>query len=104
MKKEIAAAAGADVPDTQEQVTSTESKCPVAHVPRKFHTNTDWWPNQVNLNLLHQHSPLSDPMGKQFNYAEEFNSLALNVVIKDLNPLLPNSRVWGPAVFGTYAP
>jgi len=104
MKKEIAAAAGADVPDTQEQVTSTESKCPVAHGPRKFHTNTDWWPNQVNLNLLHQHSPLSDPMGKQFNYAEEFNSLDLNAVIKDLHALMTDSQDWWPADFGHYGP
>ena len=98
------AAAGATVPHTQEQHSSTESKCPVAHGARKFQTNTDWWPNQLDLRVLHQHSPLSDPMGEEFNYAEEFKSLDLNAVIKDLHALMTDSQDWWPADFGHYGP
>ena len=94
MEKEFAIAAGAAAPHTQEQVNSTESKCPVAHGARKFHTNADWWPNQLNLNVLHQHSELTDPMGKEFNYAEEFKSLDLNAVVKDLHALMTDSQEW----------
>jgi catalase-peroxidase len=97
-------AAGTLVPDTQEQHNSTESKCPVAHTPRRFHRNADWWPNQVNLKVLHQHSPLSDPMGKEFNYAEEFKSLDLKAVVKDLHALMTDSQDWWPADFGHYGP
>src|SRR6516164_2741618 len=67
----------ADLPDTQERHNAPESKCPVAHGARKVHTNADWWPNQLNLTPLHQHSPLSDPMGEKFDYAKEFKSLDL---------------------------
>ncbi len=67
-------------------------------------TNADWWPNQLNLKILHQHSPLSDPMGKEFNYAEEFKSLDLNAVIKDLHALMTDSQDWWPADFGHYGP
>ncbi|HUO60010.1 MAG TPA: hypothetical protein VMU24_05030, partial [Candidatus Acidoferrales bacterium] len=84
MKNELATAAGAS-PQSQEQTSSTEARCPVAHGARRAQTNADWWPNQLNLKLLHQNSPLSNPMGKAFNYAEEFNSLDLNAVIKDLH-------------------
>ena len=67
---------------------STEAKCPVTaarrHTAAGAPTNAGWWPNQLNLKILHQHSPLSDPMGKEFNYAEEFKSLDLDAVIKDL--------------------
>jgi len=104
MEKEFAIAAGAAAPHTQEQVNSTESKCPVAHGARKFHTNADWWPNQLNLNVLHQHSELTDPMGKEFNYAEEFKSLDLNAVVKDLHALMTDSQEWWPADFGHYGP
>jgi catalase-peroxidase len=102
MEKELAAAAGTVVPHTQEQVNSTESKCPVAHGARKFQSNADWWPNQLNLNVLHQHSELSDPMGKEFNYAKEFKSLDLKAVIKDLHALMTDSQDWWPADFGHY--
>src|SRR6267154_3910434 len=102
MEKELVAAAGTTVPHTQEQVNPTESKCPVAHGARKSHSNADWWPNQMNLNVLHQHSALSDPMGKEFNYAEEFKSLDLNAVIKDLYVLMTDSQDWWPADFGHY--
>jgi len=83
---------------------STEAKCPVAHGTRKFQTNADWWPNQLNLKILHQHSPLSDPMGEEFNYSEEFKSLDLNAVIKDLHALMTDSQEWWPADFGHYGP
>ncbi len=84
---------------------STESKCPVMHGARRhIATNADWWPNQLNLKILHQHSPLSDPMGKEFNYAEEFKSLNLNAVIKDLRALMTDSQEWWPADFGHYGP
>lgn len=63
MENRIAAEAGAAAPHT-EQPTTTESKCPVAHGASKFRTNADWWPNQLDLRILHQHSPLSDPMGE----------------------------------------
>src|SRR5579864_6480129 len=102
MEKELIAAAGTVVPHTQEQVKSTESKCPVAHGARRAHTNAEWWPNQMNLNVLHQHSELSDPMGKEFNYAKEFRSLDLNAVIKDLHALMTDSQDWWPADFGHY--
>ncbi len=104
MEKELALAGGTAVSRTQEQTSSTESKCPVAHGVRKFQTNADWWPNQLNLNILHQNSPLSDPMGKEFNYAEEFKSLDLKAVVKDLNALMTDSQEWWPADFGHYGP
>jgi catalase-peroxidase len=102
MENKLAAVAGAVVPHTQESSNSTESKCPVAH--HKFSTNADWWPNQLNLKILHQHSPLSDPMGKEFNYAKEFKSLDLNAVVRDLYALMTDSQDWWPADFGHYGP
>src|SRR5690349_14945748 len=104
MENKLTAAAGAAAPHVQEQTNSTESKCPVAHGARKFQTNADWWPNQLNLRVLHQHSSLSDPMGKEFNYAEEFKSLDLNAVVKDLQALMTDSQDWWPADFGHYGP
>jgi len=104
MEKELATAAGAASPHTREPVAATESKCPVAHGARRFNTNTDWWPNQMNLSVLRQHSELSDPMGKEFNYAEEFKSLDLNAVVKDLHALMTDSQDWWPADFGHYGP
>jgi catalase-peroxidase len=67
-------------------------------------SNRDWWPNQLNLKLLQQHSPASNPMGKGFNYAEEFKSLNLAAVKKDLHALMTNSQDWWPADFGHYGP
>ncbi|MGA7471816.1 MAG: catalase/peroxidase HPI, partial [Candidatus Sulfotelmatobacter sp.] len=81
-----------------------EAKCPFTHTAAGATTNSDWWPNQLNLKILHQHSPLSDPMGKGFNYAEEFKSLDLNAVIKDLHALMTDSQDWWPADFGHYGP
>src|ERR1700721_2352158 len=74
-------------------------KCPVMHT--RF-TNRDWWPEQLNISMLHHNSPKSDPMGKDFNYAEEFKSLDLNAVIKDLHALMTESQEWWPADFGHY--
>ena len=66
--------------------------------------NRDWWPNQLNLNILRQHSSLSNPMGEDFNYAEEFKSLDLNAVKKDIFDLMTTSQDWWPADYGHYGP
>ena len=104
MEKTITATTETSTPDAQKQNIATESKCPVAHGGRKAHTNADWWPNQLDLRVLHQHSSLSDPMGKEFNYAEEFKSLDLKAVVKDLRALMTDSQEWWPADFGHYGP
>jgi len=88
---------------------SSEEQCPFSNGTRKHtvagaSTNADWWPNQLNLKILHQHSPTSDPMGEKFNYAEEFKSLDLGAVIKDLRALMTDSQDWWPADFGHYGP
>jgi len=103
MEKELAVAAGAGT-RTLDQTTTTEARCPVAHGTRRAHTNADWWPNQLSLKSLHQNSPLSDPMGKEFNYAEEFKTLDLQAVIKDLHALMTTSQDWWPADYGHYGP
>ena len=79
---------------------ATEAKCPFAGTPA--HTNRDWWPNQLDVQILHQHSTLSNPMGEEFDYAKEFKTLDLNAVIKDLNALMTDSQDWWPADFGHY--
>ncbi|HUR36240.1 MAG TPA: catalase/peroxidase HPI, partial [Terriglobales bacterium] len=102
MENQSAAGAGAA---PQESKTANEAKCPVAHGgARKFPRNADWWPNQLDLKVLHQHSPLSDPMGEAFDYAAEFKTLDLQAVIKDLNALMTDSQEWWPADFGHYGP
>jgi catalase-peroxidase len=84
----------------------SESKCPVTggthRTPSAGTSNRDWWPNQLRLNILHQHSEKSDPMGGHFNYAEEFKSLDLNAVVKDLHALMTDSQAWWPADWGHY--
>jgi catalase-peroxidase len=104
MENTLATSSGSVSPETKDKSTLTESKCPVAHGARKSHTNEDWWPNQVNVNILHQHSPKSDPMGKEFNYAQEFKTLDLHAVVKDLHALMTDSQEWWPADFGHYGP
>jgi len=75
-------------------------ECPFGGSSRR--TNRDWWPNQLDLQVLHRNSPLADPMGKAFDYAKEFKSLDLDAVIKDLRALLTESQEWWPADFGHY--
>ena len=108
MEKELTTAAGAPVPANQQQTMSTESQCPVAHANGRHRatgpTNADWWPNQLNLKILHQNSPLSNPMDKAFNYREEFKTLDLEAVVKDLHALMTASQEWWPADFGHYGP
>jgi catalase-peroxidase len=99
MEEQFTKAVGEPVLDHKEQDSSAEKKCPVMHGAR---TNADWWPNQLNLKILHQNSSLVDPMDKEFNYAEEFKSLDLHAVIQDLHALMTTSQDWWPADYGNY--
>jgi catalase-peroxidase len=108
MENTLASSSGTVSPEYQSEIQgkdqgkkSTESKCPFNH-GASAPTNRDWWPNQVSLDVLHQHSDLSDPMGKEFDYATEFKSLDLNAVIQDLHALMTDSQDWWPADFGHY--
>ncbi|MBN2773947.1 MAG: catalase/peroxidase HPI [Prolixibacteraceae bacterium] len=88
---------------------NNESKCPVTGAGAKHSsgggtTNRDWWPKKLNLNILRQHSSLSDPMGEDFDYAKEFNSLDYYALKKDLSELMTDSKDWWPADFGHYGP
>ncbi len=85
---------------------STGGKCPFPHLHAgaKARSNRDWWPNQVNLKMLHQNSSLSDPMGPGFDYAKEFKQLDLAAVKRDLHALMTDSQDWWPADFGHYGP
>ena len=100
MENTRASSSGTVSPEDQGKSTNG-AKCPFNH-GASAPTNRDWWPNQVNLKVLHQHSDLSDPMGKEFDYANEFKSLDLNGVIKDLHALMTDSQDWWPADFGHY--
>ena len=80
------------------------SKCPYNHIAGVGRTNRDWWPNQLRLELLHQHSAKSDPMGEAFDYAKEFNSLDYKALKADLVKLMTDSQDWWPADFGHYGP
>ena len=101
MENTLATSSGSVSPETTDKSTKPESKCPFNH-GASAPTNRDWWPSQVDLKVLHQHSPLSDPMGEEFDYAKEFKSLDLNAVIKDLHALMTDSQDWWPADFGHY--
>ena len=83
---------------------STEAKCPFSHIAGGGRTNRDWWPNQLRLELLHQHSAKSDPMGSDFDYAREFKRLDYKALKKDLVKLMTDSQDWWPADFGHYGP
>ena len=88
---------------------SDEAKCPFPGVALKHtvagtRTNASWWPEQLNLKILHQQSSLSNPMGEDFNYAEEFKTLDLNAVVNDLHALMTDSQAWWPADYGHYGP
>ena len=110
MEQNLSTATGAVDPEKEEQNILPDAKCPVVHGGPRRHTvagaptNAGWWPNQLNLKILHQHSPLSDPMGEEFNYAREFKSLDLDAVVKDLHALMTTSQPWWPADFGHYGP
>ncbi len=84
---------------------TTEAQCPVAHgKPKQTRTNAHWWPDQLNLGLLHQHAGLSDPMVQDFDYRAEFKTLDLDAVIRDLHALMTDSQDWWPADYGHYGP
>ena len=83
---------------------STEAKCPFHHTVSEAQSNRDWWPQQLNLNILHQHSALSDPMDAGFDYAKAFKGLDLGAVKQDLLALMTDSQDWWPADFGHYGP
>ena len=93
----------------ETQVAETTAQCPFLNGAAKLAagggtSNRDWWPNQLNLRILHQHSNLSNPMGEAFNYAEAFKTLDLDEVKKDLYALMTNSQSWWPADYGHYGP
>ncbi|MBW4050775.1 MAG: catalase/peroxidase HPI [Proteobacteria bacterium] len=83
---------------------ATESKCPFNHAAGAGSSNRQWWPSQLDLKILHQHSSLSDPMGGAFDYAAQFKSLDLGAVKRDLRALMTDSQEWWPADFGHYGP
>jgi catalase-peroxidase len=97
------------VRDLQGAVMAAESKCPVMgnhtqHAGSPANLNRDWWPNQLNLHVLHENSPLSNPLGAAFDYAKAFKTLDLDAVIQDLHALMTDSQEWWPADFGHYGP
>ncbi len=85
-------------------MSENEAQCPFKHTAGGGTTNRDWWPNQLRIDLLRQHSSKSDPMGEDFNYAEEFKSLDFAALKKDLAALMTESQDWWPADFGHYGP
>ena len=92
-----------------KETQSSESKCPVMHGSLSSNSSTgtsnqDWWPNQLNLNILHQHDRKTNPMDEDFDYAEEFKKLDFKALKKDLNDLMTDSQEWWPADYGHYGP
>ncbi len=94
----------APLPAVDPAVVAPAPKCPFHHAPSSGTTNRDWWPNQLKLELLHQHSSRSNPMGGDFNYASAFKSLDLGAIKNDLGALMTDSQDWWPADFGHYGP
>jgi catalase-peroxidase len=90
---------GADV-----AVSDSTGQCPVVHTPGGGWRNRDWWPNQLNLQVLHHDWPESNPMGEAFDYAEAFETLDLDALRQDLMELMTDSQAWWPADFGHYGP
>ncbi|MXZ70978.1 MAG: catalase/peroxidase HPI [Acidobacteria bacterium] len=93
--------------ETADQKTASAGKCPVVghrHTAARVAENLRWWPNQLNLKVLHQNSAVSDPMGGEFNYAEEFKTLDLGAVKKDIEAVMTTSQEWWPADYGHYGP
>jgi catalase-peroxidase len=88
----------------EAKTDESTGKCPLTHTAFARRTNRDWWPDQLDIQVLHRNSNLSDPMGEAFDYAKEFKSLDLNAVIKDLHALMTDSQEWWPADFGHYGP
>ena len=86
---------------SESESPAIPSPTPTAHRPM---SNRDWWPNQLDLSLLHQHSPLSDPMGEGFDYKEEFKSLDLDALKQDIFKVMTTSQDWWPADYGHYGP
>ena len=82
----------------------TAARCPVIHTSFDVQSNRDWWPNQLNIRILHQNPPLASPMGREFNYAEEFGKLDLEALKGDLHALMTDSQDWWPADYGHYGP
>src|SRR5262245_45679576 len=81
------------------------AKCPVDHSSTgRGQTNAGWWPDALNLKILHQHSQKSNPMGPRFDYRREFKTLDLDAVVKDLTALMTDSQSWWPADYGHYGP
>jgi catalase-peroxidase len=99
MEKEVTKAAASDAKN--DQTAAGGGKCPVAHGARG-RGNREWWPEALDISVLHRNSSLSDPMGDGFDYTKEFKSLDLNAVVKDLNALMTSSQEWWPADFGHY--
>jgi catalase-peroxidase len=93
--------------DQANNATDGAGKCPVMHGAGKVKgstANQRWWPNQLNLKVLHQNTAVSNPMGADFDYASAFKSLDLDALIKDLHALMTDSQDWWPADYGHYGP